>query len=137
MQEQKNKVELYKGHRKRTKEKFINNYSKNFDLPDYELLEMLLFYTIPRQDVKGLAKSLISDFGSLADLINADLADLKNKGNISENTYVLLLLIRSACYTLVKNPILNKPILNSWNQLLDYCYVTLSYEKKELIKFFT
>lgn len=60
----------YHGHRQRLRDRFLADLGKS--LPDYELLELLLFYSIPRVDVKPLAKELISSFGSFGDVLNAD-----------------------------------------------------------------
>ena len=64
----------FHGHRKRMKDKFINADSKSFS--DYELIELLLFYSIPRRDVKPLAKDLLSSSGSISGLLNSSMEKL-------------------------------------------------------------
>ena len=59
----------YLGHRKRLRARFL---AAPDALPDYELLEMLLGFVIPRQDTKPKAKQLLKEFGSLGDLLSAD-----------------------------------------------------------------
>jgi DNA repair protein RadC len=59
----------YIGHRARLRERFLNGGADA--IPDYELLEMVLFAAIPRGDLKPLAKDLIKRFGSFAEVIAA------------------------------------------------------------------
>ena len=61
MQIESEKLPHYVGHRKRQKEKFLNNLPSSFS--DYELIELMLFQSIPRKDVKPLAKELLTQFG--------------------------------------------------------------------------
>ena len=71
----------YSGHRQRLRERFKTGGPDA--LPDYELLELLLFRAIPRRDTKELAKRLIARFGSFAEVINAPehrLSEVKDAG---------------------------------------------------------
>ncbi len=79
------------GHRNRLREKFL--VCGEAALADHELLELLLFYAIPRQDTNPLAHRLIDTFGSLAGVLNASPADLQNIGGLSQNTACLLALM--------------------------------------------
>ena len=74
------------GHRARVKEKFIKTDTNHFH--DYELLEILLFTTHPRKDVKPLAKSLLRQFGSLNAVINADIESIQDIEGINKNAIV-------------------------------------------------
>ena len=64
----------YLGHRARLKQRFMNDEGKS--MPDYELIELLLTYVIPRRDVKPIAKNLIRRFGSLSAVLMAKPSDL-------------------------------------------------------------
>lgn len=125
---------LNQGHRKRVKTKFLKNYHNNLDLSEYEILELILFYAIPRRDVKGLAKRLLKHFGSIARLLNTEYDVLKNVEGLSENTISLLYLVKHTATHLLRRKIINRPILNTWSAVLDYCYVQLAYKKKEFLK---
>ena len=78
----------YHGHRERLRQRFQSDDGESF--PDYELLELLLFYAIPRVDVKPLAKELIERFGSLGGVLNADPSRLGETAKIKKNTVVLI-----------------------------------------------
>jgi len=82
---------MHEGHRERVKKRFLNEGLDSFE--DYQVLELLLFYAIPRKDTNELAHTLISKFGSLSAVFEADPADLANTVGISENSAVLLSLI--------------------------------------------
>ncbi len=75
----------YAGHRQRLRQRFLK--SEPDALPDYELLEMLLFMTNTRSDVKPLAKSLLARFGSLAEVISADPAALREIKGIGDTKH--------------------------------------------------
>lgn len=64
------KPQLHKGHRQRIKKRFAESHGKDFS--DHELLEMLLYYVIPRQDTNKLAHALLNEFGTLREVMNAD-----------------------------------------------------------------
>jgi DNA repair protein RadC len=118
----------YTGHRDRLRERFLASPDA---LPDYELLELLLFMAIPRRDVKPIAKTLIARFGNLAGVMNASLADLEGVVGVSENTAVAIKTIQTAGLRLMKQDLARKPILNSWQRLLDYLHASMAHEKKE------
>lgn len=82
------------GHRQRMREKFIKDGNLS-DYPAESILEMLLFYAIPRSDTQALAKSLIEQFGSLKGVFDAPLASLKSVNGVGENTAVLIKLVPS------------------------------------------
>lgn len=83
----------HKDHRSRLKTRFINEGLNNF--PDHNILELLLFYSIPRMDTNELAHQLIEKFGSLASVFDADYSELVNTDGVGENTAILLKLIPS------------------------------------------
>ncbi|HTK84247.1 MAG TPA: DNA repair protein RadC [Patescibacteria group bacterium] len=119
----------YHGHRDRLRQRFLQGGPDS--LADYEMLELILFMAIPRRDVKPLAKDLLTRFGNLAGVLNAEVRELENVSGLSENTVVTLKAIQAAAHRLMKQEIIKKPVLNSWTKLLDYCHATMAHEKKE------
>ena len=101
MAEQKDNEEpTYLGHRERLRERFL--FDEGLSMPDYELLELLLTYAIPRRDVKPLAKKLIKTFGDIGSVINASKYDLAEKGELTPYIITLLRAVapcntRTAC----------------------------------------
>lgn len=118
----------YTGHRDRLRERFV---AAPDSLPDYELLELLLFMAIPRRDVKPIAKTLIARFGSLNGVLNASVTELEGVDGISEITATAIKIIRAAGLRMLKQDLATRPILNSWQRLLDYLHASMAHEKKE------
>lgn len=108
----------YTGHRERLRDRFLAYPDA---LPDYELLELLLAAAIPRRDVKPLAKDLIDRFGSFADVIAADAAVLLECDGLGPHSVAVLKVVREAAARLSRAQILQRPVLSSWDALLDYC----------------
>jgi DNA repair protein RadC len=123
----------YHGHRKRLKQRFIKsiNANKSDSIPDYEVLEMILFSAYPRSDTKPIAKELINKFGSLAGVFSADAEKLEKEGKLSENVIFSLKIINDASLRLLKSKITEKPIIQSWKALLDYCQAAMGSLTKE------
>jgi DNA repair protein RadC len=117
------------GHRDRLRERFLKSGTDG--VQDYELLEMILFSAIPRRDVKPLAKDLLKEFGSLSGVVNAGIIDLQKVKGMSENAAVLFRTIQALTQKMMVNDLLQKPILSSWQKLVDYCYVAMAHEKRE------
>lgn len=81
---------VHEGHRARMKEQFVRNNIEFFDA--HQVLEMLLFFSIPRRDTNPLAHRLIERFGGLTDVLEADYQQLCRVEGVSEQTAVLLTL---------------------------------------------
>lgn len=117
------------GHRDRLRERFLKSGPDG--LQDYELLEIVLFSAIPRKDVKPLAKSLLKEFGSLSAVMGASIVGLQKVKGISENAAVLLKSVHALTQKMLRGDIEKKPILSSWQKLIDYCHVAMAHEKRE------
>jgi DNA repair protein RadC len=113
----------YHGHRQRLRERFLSGGRDA--LPDYELLELLLFMAIPRIDTKPLAKDLIERFGSFADAIAAPVERLREEG-VQEGTIAALKVVEAAALRLAKAKVIGRPALSSWEALLDYCAMEMA-----------
>ena len=119
----------YHGHRQRLRQRFLEGGGEA--LPDYELLEMILFLAIPRQDTKPLAKQLRARFGGFAAVLNADIATLTEIDGVKENTATTLKLFEAAARRLAKTEIFDRPVIGSWEKLVDYCRVNLAHLPRE------
>ena len=118
----------YLGHRDRLRERFLNGGRDA--LADYELLELLLFMAIPRRDTKPLAKELIAEFKTFAATISAPPERLKEFG-LSENVIASLKVVEAAARRLAGGAVLGRPVLSSWEALLDYCAVQIGHAQTE------
>ncbi len=116
-------------HRHRLRERFARVGAAG--LNDYELLELVLFRSIPRQDVKPLAKELIAKFGSVAEVLGASLTRLLEHDGISEKTAIELKIVEAAGRELAKGAIGKRPVLGSWTSVLDYCRAAMAFSEKE------
>lgn len=125
-------VPLAAGHRQRLRDRFRKGGADA--LPDYELLELVLFRAIPRRDTKGLAKRLLARFGSFADVVNAPDARLKEVSGVGESVVTELRLVRAAALRLMQSEISSRPLLSSWNQVLDYLRAAQGFEQRELFR---
>lgn len=117
------------GHRQRLKQKFLEGNHATF--ADYELLELVLFNSIPRKDVKPLAKKLLQNFGSLGGIINAAEDKLLSIAGITKSTCINFLVINEILNRLLQSNIMKKNILSSWSQLLEYLRITMGHCKTE------
>ncbi len=117
------------GHRARLRDRFLNGGADA--LPDYELLEMVLFAAIPRGDGKPLAKSLLKRFGSFADVIAAPRERLAEVKGVGDAVMAQLKVIEAAALRLSKTSLLGKPALSSWAALLDYCKAAMARSPHE------
>ena len=118
----------YSGHRDRLRARFLNAPDS---LPDYELLELLLFMAIPRKDVKPIAKLLIDRFKNLNGVLNASLNDLESVNGISHNSAVAIRAIRAAGLRLLQQDVMGRPVLTSWQRLVDYCQAAMANDTRE------
>jgi len=119
----------YHGHRDRLRARFAQKGADS--LADYELLELYLFRSIPRRDVKPIAKELIAKFGNFAEVIAAPIEQLTEIKGISEKVALDLKILRAAATKLGQESILGRPILSSWSALLDYCRSAMQFEATE------
>jgi DNA repair protein RadC len=119
----------YLGHRERLSRRFRE--AGPDALPDYELLELILFRAAPRRDTKPLAKALIARFGTFAEALNAPEELLREVPRIGEAAITELKLVRAAALRLMRGEVLERPVLSSWAQVLDYCHASMGFASKE------
>lgn len=119
----------YLGHRERLRERFMNS---NSTIVDYELLELILFRSIIRADVKPLAKRLIGYFGSMFDVFGAEYKELLAIPGCGPNTAIDIKIIHQLLKRLTLAPLSKKQsIFPLWEALLNHCRLKLSSEKRE------
>jgi len=114
----------YLGHRGRLRERFANGGADA--LPDYELLELVLFGAVPRGDMKPLAKELLRRFGSFADVIAAPRERLLEVKGVGDAIAMQLKVVEAAALRLSRTKLMNRPALSSWAALVDYCVAAMS-----------
>jgi DNA repair protein RadC len=119
----------YHGHRERLRARFRQAGAEG--LHDYELLELLLFRTIPRIDVKPLAKDLLKRFGSFAGVLAAPEGRLKEVAGVGDATVSDLKVTLAAAQRITRGEVEGRPILSSWSAVLDYCRTTMAFADKE------
>ncbi|MET4806599.1 DNA repair protein RadC [Limibacillus sp. MBR-115] len=119
----------YFGHRQRLRERFLLRGGSA--LSDYEVIELLLFGARPRGDVKPLAKDLLRRFGSLSALLSAPAEDLARLPGLGEASVVALKIVQEAALRLAREEIRQRPVLSSWNKVLNYARIMLAEEKVE------
>ena len=100
-------------------------------MPDYELLEMVLFAAVPRRDMKPLAKALIAKFGSFAEVVAAPRERLTEVEGASDAVAAQLKIVEAAALRLAKTKLLGKPALSSWSALIDYCAAAMARGQRE------
>lgn len=118
----------YHGHRGRVRERVLKAGVE--PLADYELLELLLFYSIERVDTKPMAKALLERFGTLGDVFAAEPAQLR-EFDIDQRTLVHFKAMREVGRRLAERKVKDMPVLTNWQQLIDYCHAALAHEKTE------
>lgn len=94
-------VIMHEDHRKRVKERFLKDGIEN--MPDHEVLELLLFFSIPRKDTNALAHELIEHFGSLNCVLEASADDLMQVNGIGETSAALITLAFQLTKKYLKN----------------------------------
>jgi len=119
----------YLGHRERLRKRFRDGGSDA--LPDYELLELVLFRAMPRGDTKPLAKAILARFGTFAEAMNAPDDLLLEVPGLGAAAVTEIKLVRAAALRLMQGEVFERPLLGSWKQVLDYCRAAMGFEAKE------
>lgn len=100
-------------------------------LPDYELVELLLFRSIPRGDVKPLAKALLARFGSVGGVLGAPIAELTSVKGVGEAVALDLKLVHEAMLRVGREQVKKRTVITSWSQLLAYVKAAIAHEPRE------
>ena len=119
------------GHRQRLKERFKLGGGR--DMADYEMLELLLTLAIPRKDTKPLAKALVKEFGSFAEVLFASDDKLMTFTGLKENTILVFRIVREAALRMTwqKLSATEAPVLTSYDAIIEYCRAASGYKDRE------
>ena len=117
------------GHRERLKERFSNGGPDA--IPDYELLEMVLFRAIRRGDTKALAKQLLARFGTFAEVMSAEPERLMEVKGVGEAVATELKIVHAAAMRLLRGQVINRPVLNTWTNILEYIRAAMAFHDTE------
>jgi len=117
------------GHRERLRKKYRASGMDAFH--DYEALELLLSYAVPRGDVKPTAKALLKTFGSIKGVIDADMADLEKVRGVGPASAVAIKLLKDLCALYLKQQAMEKPQITCTSELVNYCKASLGGAKDE------
>jgi DNA repair protein RadC len=120
------------GHRARLRDR-VRDFGPE-SLADYELLEFILTLAIPRVDTKQQAKALLREFGSIGGVLNADVAALRRINGVGASAAGALKAIRETALRMLRNDIQRKPVLASWQALLDYLRADMAYGAIERVR---
>ena len=116
-------------HRARLRQRFREGGADA--LPDYEMLELLLFRAIPRRDVKPLARALLDTFGDFNAVVSAPERRLSAVAGVGESVITELKLVEAAAHRLARSRVLQRPVVSSWDALLSYCQTTMAHRETE------
>ncbi len=120
----------YWGHRKRLRDRLLAGDEDA--LPDYELLELLLFYWNKRADTKPLAKQLLDRFDqSLPRVLNARPEQLEEFENIDRRALALFKAVRLLAARMVKEEMSEQPVLDTWDKLIEYLRASMAHSMIE------
>ena len=119
----------HKGHRQRLKKRYTLSGIET--LHDYEVLELLLFYAIPRRDTKALAKDLLKKFGNLKKLMDADPKEIEALPGTGSQTALLIRLVKDLGTLYLHEKVMETAQQSSTKALLDYCMALMGGLKDE------
>ncbi|MBE9636731.1 RadC family protein [Salipiger mangrovisoli] len=116
-------------HRKRLRDRFLAGGAEA--VPDYELLELLLFRAIPRQDVKPLARRLLERLGDFNAVVSAPAARLRDVEGVGDAVVLELKIVEAAAHRLARSRVLRRQVVSSWDALLAYCQTAMAHQPIE------
>lgn len=116
-------------HRARLRDRFMSGGADA--LPDYELLELVLFRAIPRQDVKPLARRMLDKFGDYSGVLSASPRELAKVHGVGQAVIVELKVIEAAAQRLARSRVMERQVVSSWDALLAYCRTVMAHREVE------
>ena len=119
----------YWGHRDRLRRRFREGGAEA--LPDYELMELILFRAIPRRDVKPLAKEILARFGSFGEAVAASAERLMEIEGVTEAVVTEIKIVQAAALRASRSEIKKRPILGAAPTVLAYLRLAMAFEDRE------
>ena len=116
-------------HRKRLRARFLEGGAQA--VPEYELLELVLFRAIQRQDVKPLARRLMDHFGDFNAVLSASRDALLRVDGVGDAVILELKIVEAAAHRLSRARVMQRHVVSSWDALLDYCHATMAHRTTE------
>lgn len=116
-------------HRKRLRARFMDGGAQA--IPDYEMLELVLFRAIPRQDVKPLARRLLERFGDFNCILSAPSARLREVEGVGDAVICELKIVEAAAHRLARARVMERHVISGWDAVLDYCHTTMAHRETE------
>ena len=120
------------GHRARLRQRLFDGGPDA--LLDHELVEYLLALALPRRDTKPLAKRLIHEFGGVGPLLAADAGSIARRGGVTEGAAAAIKIAEAAALRLLEARMKERPILSSWQALLDYLAADMAHRPVERVR---
>jgi len=120
------------GHRARLRQRLIDGGPDA--LLDHELVEYLLALALPRRDTKPLAKRLLRDLGGLGRLLSADAEAIRRVSGLGDGAVAALKIAQAAALRLLKEDVRDRPVLGSWQALLDYLHADMAHLAVERVR---
>jgi len=112
-------------HRQRLRARFLSGGADA--MPDYELLELVLFRAIPRRDVKPLTRDLLNKFNDFNGVITAAPERLLEVKGVGEAVICELKIVAATAQRLARSRVLQRPVVSSWEALIDYCHTAMAH----------
>ncbi|MES2173513.1 MAG: DNA repair protein RadC [Pseudomonadota bacterium] len=120
------------GHRARLRQKLAD--SGGDALHDHELIEYLLALAIPRRDTKPLAKALLREFGGIGGLMSADWQAIARVPGMGDTSTAAIKIVQASALRMLRNEVAARPVLASWQALLDYLRADMAYLHVERVR---
>ena len=121
-------------HRRRLRERFLAGGAAA--MPDYEMLELVLFRAIPRRDVKPVAHALLGRFGDFAGVLSAPSERLSEVEGVGSAVITELRVVEAAAHRLAQARVIGRPAISSWAALIDYCRASMAHRGTEQFRVF-
>ena len=118
-----------KDHRKRLRERFL--VGGPAAMPDYELLELVLFRAIPRRDVKPLARRLLETFGDFIRVLTASNRRLAEVDGVGDAVITELKIIEATAQRMARSRVMDRHVISGWDAVLDYCHTAMAHRETE------
>ncbi len=125
VEQQRTQPSYIRDHRSRLRSRFMSGGAAA--IPDYELLELILFRSVPRKDVKPLARRLLDTFGDINRVITAPPNRLAEVSEVGDAIITDFKVLEAAAQRLARARVMQRQVISSWDALLDYCHTSMSH----------